>query len=152
METREESVQTMPALAMETVCCSIASSKTCFSPPILSNSSMQHRPPSLSTNAPASRQESPVICVSVASLPHLIFGHRDGQSAPRSGVSTNENAARTQSGGSAEKLAFPEAWIAHHQHMDVSSAILHRNAAGEAKQNARLDELLSVDGGTDRVD
>ena len=152
METREESVQTMPALAMETVCCSMASNKTCFSPPILSNSSMQHSPPSLSTNAPASKHESPVIYVSIQSNIDFVFRHGDGQSASGRRVSTHKHAARTQRGRCTEQLALSKAWIAHHQYMDVSSTVLHRHASCETQQNARFDEFLSVDGRTHRVD
>ena len=54
-------MQTMPAFATDTVCCSMASRRTCFSFPILSNSSMQQSPPSLRTSAPASKQDSFVV-------------------------------------------------------------------------------------------
>ncbi len=60
MEQRARKVARMPALAMLTVCCSIAS---CIAPlsfgSILSNSSMQAMPPSASTRAPASRVQPP---------------------------------------------------------------------------------------------
>jgi len=52
-------VQTMPALAMDTVCCSMASNNACWSVPILSNSSMQQTPWSAKISAPASSANSP---------------------------------------------------------------------------------------------
>mmetsp|Transcript_70435 Transcript_70435/g.178529 ORF Transcript_70435/g.178529 Transcript_70435/m.178529 type:complete len:205 (-) Transcript_70435:22-636(-) len=56
---RERSRHTSPALATETVCCSIASCTAALSwLRIVENSSMQHTPPSASTSAPASRTKS----------------------------------------------------------------------------------------------
>jgi hypothetical protein len=55
-EVRELSTVVIPALAIEIVCCSIASwiaTRSCSR--ILSNSSMQTTPPSASTIAPPSR-------------------------------------------------------------------------------------------------
>ena len=58
---RELSEQMMPALATETVCCSMASCKIERAPSlILSNSSMQHTPRSESTSAPDSSTGSRV--------------------------------------------------------------------------------------------
>jgi len=56
---RAGSEQTMPALATDTICSSMASSSACWSAPILSNSSMQHSPLSARISAPASRANSP---------------------------------------------------------------------------------------------
>ena len=59
-EQREFNMVVIPALAMEIVCCSIASwIATRSSSFILSNSSMQTTPPSASTMAPPSRYHSP---------------------------------------------------------------------------------------------
>ena len=53
MLDRAFSVVMIPAFAMETVCCSMTSCNTeRVTSLILSNSSMQHRPPSLNTSAP----------------------------------------------------------------------------------------------------
>ena len=53
IDVRAFSVVMMPALAIETVCCSITSCRTLrVASDILSNSSMQHTPPSESTRAP----------------------------------------------------------------------------------------------------
>ena len=58
---RALSVVVMPALAIETVCCSITSWIAVRSASsILSNSSMQQIPLSASTSAPPSRTSSPV--------------------------------------------------------------------------------------------
>ena len=55
----ELSWQTIPALAIEMVCCSIASRRiVLLLSSILSNSSMQHIPKSLSTNAPLYKMNS----------------------------------------------------------------------------------------------
>ena len=55
MEVRAFSVVMMPALAMDTVCCSMTSCRMeRVASDILSNSSMQHTPPSLRTSAPLS--------------------------------------------------------------------------------------------------
>mmetsp|Transcript_27161 Transcript_27161/g.58201 ORF Transcript_27161/g.58201 Transcript_27161/m.58201 type:complete len:257 (-) Transcript_27161:3855-4625(-) len=59
MDVRALSVAMMPALAMETVCCSIASWRMArVVPDILSNSSMQQMPRSDNTNAPDSMTNS----------------------------------------------------------------------------------------------
>src|ERR1700761_7766184 len=56
MLVRALRVVMMPAFAIETVCCSMTSCKTeRVESDILSNSSMQHTPPSLRTKAPDSR-------------------------------------------------------------------------------------------------
>jgi hypothetical protein len=61
MAVREFSWHTMPALAIEIVCCSIAYSRmVLLFWSILSNSSMQHIPKSLSTKAPDSKMNSRV--------------------------------------------------------------------------------------------
>ena len=54
MDARAGRVQTMPALAMLTSCCSIVSRNASCSLCILSNSSTQHTPPWERTSAPAS--------------------------------------------------------------------------------------------------
>mmetsp|Transcript_6381 Transcript_6381/g.13925 ORF Transcript_6381/g.13925 Transcript_6381/m.13925 type:complete len:253 (-) Transcript_6381:1012-1770(-) len=60
-DVRALSVVVMPALAIETVCCSITSWIAVRSlSSILSNSSMQQMPMSASTSAPPSRTKSPV--------------------------------------------------------------------------------------------
>ena len=59
IDVRALSVQIIPALATEIVCCSMASWRTDrVVSSILSNSSMQQIPLSLSTNAPLSRIKS----------------------------------------------------------------------------------------------
>ena len=69
IEVRAFSVQIMPALATEMVCCSMASCSTeRVVSSILSNSSMQQIPLSLSTNAPLSRIKS-YVSGSFASVP-----------------------------------------------------------------------------------
>mmetsp|Transcript_4688 Transcript_4688/g.14140 ORF Transcript_4688/g.14140 Transcript_4688/m.14140 type:complete len:246 (+) Transcript_4688:569-1306(+) len=58
---RAASVQTKPALATDSVCCSMASWIAALSPALIApNSSMQHTPLSAKTNAPASRVHSPL--------------------------------------------------------------------------------------------
>ncbi len=53
MDVRALRVVMIPALAMDTVCCSMTSWRTLrVASDILSNSSMQHMPPSESTRAP----------------------------------------------------------------------------------------------------
>src|SRR6056297_3192057 len=59
MDVRAFRVQMIPALAMETVCCSMASWRIArVVSLILSNSSMQQTPWSLNTNAPDSKTSS----------------------------------------------------------------------------------------------
>ncbi|EZA51964.1 hypothetical protein X777_09279, partial [Ooceraea biroi] len=62
-EQRLFNVLTMPALAIEIVCCSIASCTEVLSCElIVVNSSTQQTPPSASTNAPASRCQPSESC------------------------------------------------------------------------------------------
>lgn len=98
MEVREFNVQMIPALAIETVCCSIASWSTeRVVSDILSNSSMQHTPLSLRTRAPLSRTDSLVSSLLVLWAQQLTWIFRDvgSQTHGRASFSGGVNASRS---------------------------------------------------------
>ena len=82
---------------------------------------------------------------------HLVLAHRHRQTAARRRVAAHEHATCAQRRGGAQQLAFAQTGVAHHQHVHVAAACVHRHAAHEAEKNAGLGELLAVDLRAERV-